>query len=45
VPEPAERSRPAFAIADAVLGSLVEVDDALYERLVSARSLDPAANN
>jgi sugar-phosphatase len=45
VPEPAERSRPAFAIADAVLGSLAEVDDALYERLVSARSLDPGANN
>jgi sugar-phosphatase len=45
VPEPAERSRPAFVIADAVLGSLAEVDDTLYERLVSARSLGPAANN
>jgi mannitol-1-/sugar-/sorbitol-6-/2-deoxyglucose-6-phosphatase len=39
VPEPAERPRPAFAIADAVLGSLAEVDDALYDRLVAARDV------
>jgi beta-phosphoglucomutase-like phosphatase (HAD superfamily) len=39
VPEPAERSRPAFAIADAVLGSLAEADDALYGRLVAARDV------
>jgi hypothetical protein len=37
VPEPAEASRPAFAIADAVLASLAEVDDALFARLVVAR--------
>jgi len=37
VPEPAEASRPAFAIADAVLGSLDEVDEALFARLVAAR--------
>ena len=39
VPEPSERSRPGFAIADAVLGSLAEVDDQLYERLEVARDL------
>ncbi|MGH9083256.1 MAG: hexitol phosphatase HxpB, partial [Acidimicrobiales bacterium] len=33
VPEPAERERPAFAIADAVLGSLEEADDALLDRV------------
>jgi sugar-phosphatase len=37
VPEPLERSRPEFGIADAVLASLAEVDDGLYERLVAAR--------
>ena len=37
VPEPAERSRPAFAIADAVLGSLAEADDRFYDRMVAAR--------
>jgi sugar-phosphatase len=42
VPEPAERSRPAFAIADAVLGSLAEVDDQLYDRLVAARDVPVA---
>ena len=36
VPEPAERDRPAFAIADAVLGSLVEADDALLDRVAAA---------
>ncbi len=39
VPEPEERARPAFAIADAVLGSLVETDDGLYGRLVAARDV------
>jgi hypothetical protein len=33
VPEASERRLPAFAIADAVLGSLEEVDEALFERL------------
>jgi sugar-phosphatase len=33
VPEPVERSRPVFAIADAVLGSLAEADDLLWDRL------------
>jgi sugar-phosphatase len=42
VPEPQERSRPAFAIADAVLSSLAEVDDELYGRLVRARELGPS---
>ncbi len=40
VPEPAERGRSAFALADAVLGSLVEADEDLYARLVA--SLDQA---
>lgn len=39
VPEPSERSRREFAIADAVLGSLAEVDDELYSRLESARDM------
>ncbi len=39
VPEAAERDRPAFSIADAVLGSLVEVDEPLYESLVAASAL------
>lgn len=42
VPERAERERPAFAIADAVLGSLAEADDELYGRLVETRELGPA---
>jgi sugar-phosphatase len=33
VPEPAERSRAEMGIADALLGSLEEVDEALWERL------------
>ncbi len=36
VPEPAERDQPAFAIADAVLASLAEVDEALWETLERA---------
>jgi mannitol-1-/sugar-/sorbitol-6-/2-deoxyglucose-6-phosphatase len=38
VPEAAERSSPAFAIADAVLASLADADDALFARLVAART-------
>jgi sugar-phosphatase len=41
VPEPAERRQPAFAIADAVLGSLEEVDAELFARLVLARRITP----
>jgi mannitol-1-/sugar-/sorbitol-6-/2-deoxyglucose-6-phosphatase len=41
VPEATEQ--PAFAIADAVLGSLVEADDHLYGRLLAARDLGPTA--
>lgn len=37
VPEPAERGHPGFAIADAVLASLDEADEALWARLVAAR--------
>jgi len=37
VPEPLERGRPEVAIADVVLGSLEEADDAVWERLVRAR--------
>jgi len=37
VPDAAERSRPAFAIADAVLASLEEATDELMADLVSAR--------
>jgi len=36
VPEPFERGRPAFSLADAVLHSLVEVDDALLSSLGAA---------
>jgi HAD superfamily hydrolase (TIGR01509 family) len=43
VPEPAERDRPAFAIADAVLGSLEEADDALWDRVAAAHAADPLA--
>jgi beta-phosphoglucomutase-like phosphatase (HAD superfamily) len=38
VPAPDERGNPAFAIADAVLASLEEADDSLWERLVATRS-------
>jgi beta-phosphoglucomutase-like phosphatase (HAD superfamily) len=34
VPEASEVGRPAFALADAVLGSLAEADEALLDRLV-----------
>lgn len=43
VPEAAERHRPAFAIADAVLGTLDEVDEDLWERLAAAHLADPLA--
>ena len=32
VPEPAERDQPAFALADVVLGSLLDADDAMWDR-------------
>jgi sugar-phosphatase len=38
VPEPAERGLPAFAIADAVLDSLVEADESLWARLAGSRA-------
>ncbi len=38
VPEIEERTKPTFAIADAVLDSLDQVDDALWDRLVPATS-------
>jgi mannitol-1-/sugar-/sorbitol-6-/2-deoxyglucose-6-phosphatase len=41
VPEPAEREQPAFGIADAVLGSLEEADEELWQRLVDARADAP----
>jgi hypothetical protein len=43
VPEPLERAQPTFTIADAVLGSLTEVDDDLYDRLVAARDVPSVA--
>ncbi len=43
VPEPAERDRPAFAIADAVLDSLLQADEALYARVAAAHGADPMA--
>jgi mannitol-1-/sugar-/sorbitol-6-/2-deoxyglucose-6-phosphatase len=39
VPEPAERGHPGFAIADAVLTSLEEADESLWDRLVAARGM------
>jgi beta-phosphoglucomutase-like phosphatase (HAD superfamily) len=36
VPEAAEVDRPVFALADAVLGSLTEADEALFDRLVAS---------
>jgi HAD superfamily hydrolase (TIGR01509 family) len=38
VPAPGERDHPEFAIADALLSSLEEADDALWRRLVDARA-------
>ncbi|MGH9090659.1 MAG: hexitol phosphatase HxpB [Acidimicrobiales bacterium] len=43
VPEPVERDRPAFAIADAVLGCLEEVDEALWAAVAVAHAADPLA--
>ncbi|HXW38821.1 MAG TPA: hexitol phosphatase HxpB [Acidimicrobiales bacterium] len=45
VPESSEQDRPAFAIADAVLGSLADADENLYRRLVAARDVGPAATS
>jgi len=43
VPEPGERTDRVVAIADAVLGSLEEADEGLWERLVAAHLADPLA--
>jgi len=43
VPEASERSSPAFAIADAVLGSLVDADEVLFARLLAARDAPEVA--
>jgi sugar-phosphatase len=43
VPDPAERAEPAMGLADAVLASLAEADDALLERLGAAHWADPLA--
>ncbi len=43
VPEAVERDRPAFGIADVVLGSLDEADEALWDRLADAHRADPMA--
>lgn len=43
VPEKAERGRPAFALADAVLDSLEKADDALLDRVELAHFADPTA--
>lgn len=43
VPEPAERARREFAVADAVLGSLEEADEALWQELVAVHLADPLA--
>ena len=40
VPAPQERDQPVFGIADAVLSSLEEADEALWRRLVSARAAE-----
>jgi mannitol-1-/sugar-/sorbitol-6-/2-deoxyglucose-6-phosphatase len=45
VPEAAERDHPGFAIADAVLASLEEADEGLWDRLVSARWADDPARS
>jgi len=36
VPDPAQRSDPRFSLADAVLGSLAELDDGVWERVAGA---------
>ena len=43
VPETAERDRPAFALADAVLGSLEEADEAMWQRVSTVHRADPMA--
>ncbi len=43
VPESAERGHPAFAIADVVLDSLLDADDAMWDRLADAPRADPMA--
>ena len=43
VPEPVERDRPAFAIADVVLSSLEEADQALWARVAAVHRADPMA--
>jgi len=43
VPEPAERDRPAFALADAVLSSLEDADQAMWDRVAAAHRADPMA--
>jgi len=43
VPEPAERAHPIFGIADLVLGSLAELDDAAWDRVADAHVADPLA--
>ena len=43
VPEAVERDRAAFGIADVVLGSLDEADDAMWQRLAEAHRADPLA--
>jgi HAD superfamily hydrolase (TIGR01509 family) len=42
VPDPEERDGPAFGIADAVLGSLAEADDARLAAVAAAHRGDPA---
>jgi mannitol-1-/sugar-/sorbitol-6-/2-deoxyglucose-6-phosphatase len=43
VPEVVERDRPAFGLADAVLGSLEEADEALWRRVSAVHMADPMA--
>jgi mannitol-1-/sugar-/sorbitol-6-/2-deoxyglucose-6-phosphatase len=43
VPEVAERDHPAFAIADVVLGSLEEADQAMWGRVAAAHRADSMA--
>jgi sugar-phosphatase len=43
VPESAERDRREFVIADAVLDSLEQADEALFEQVAAAHGADPMA--
>ena len=43
VPETAERDHPAIALADAVLGSLEEADEAMWQRVSAVHRADPMA--